>query len=420
MKLVVAFLLLAAAVASPDIRYFRYQRPLQNAPQHPAQTCLAIDAGLFAHAAPQLADLRLYRGQMETPYVIYRSVPIQTAEQFVAPLNLGLRKGQTTFDASIPDGSYTDLKLAVTRQNFIATVMISGSQTQTGAATKLGSYTIFDLARQRLGRSTVLHLPGSDFRYLHFRIVGTLSPESITGISVVRLPVGQPKLVTVAESSHPRLKGHSSVFEFTVPAHVPVDRIVLAPGSEPASFSRDVRVTVVPSVQRSARNAVEPPQPARSYGNFLRVHSVQDGHRIDEERLAIDAPKSDLDTAAMWTVSINNGDDAPLQINSVRLEMLERDLCFEAAAATRYVLFYGDPALTAPNYDYATLFKRQSNATQATAGPEQLNPQYQSRPDERPFTEKHPALLWLVLALVIVMLGAIALRSAKLTRQAPQ
>ncbi len=246
MKAVLAVLLLAAAVASPDIRYFRYERPVQNAPQQAAQTCLAIDAGLFVHAAPQLADLRLYRGRTETPYVINRSAGTRTAEEFVAPLNLGLRKGQTAFDASMPTGSYTDLKLAVTKQNFIATVMVSGSQKQTGAATKLGSYTIFDLTRQKLGRSTVLHLPQSDFRYLHFRIAGLLPPESVTGLSVVRLPVNQPKFVTVAESSQVKLKDRSSVFEFTVPAHVPVDRIVLAPGSQPANFSRDVRVTVVP------------------------------------------------------------------------------------------------------------------------------------------------------------------------------
>ena len=66
-------------------------------------------------------------------------------------------------------------------------------------------------------------------------------------------------------------------------------------------------------------------------------------------------------------------------------EMLERTLCFEAAANTSYTLYYGDPALAAPRYDYATLFVAQANALQATAGPESLNPAYQPRPDERPF-----------------------------------
>jgi hypothetical protein len=53
------------------------------------------------------------------------------------------------------------------------------------------------------------------------------------------------------------------------------------------------------------------------------------------------------------------------------------------------------------------------------AGAEQPNPAYQPRPDERPFTEKHPALLWLALVAVVVLLGAIALRSANRSAQTP-
>jgi hypothetical protein len=104
---------------------------------------------------------------------------------------------------------------------------------------------------------------------------------------------------------------------------------------------------------------------------------------------------------------------------SVRLEMLERTLCFEGADDARYTLFYGDPALTAPHYDYATLFAPKTDASQTAAGPEQRNPEYQSRPDERPFTEKHPGLLWAVLIVVIALLGGIALQSAKRAAQTP-
>ncbi len=75
--------------------------------------------------------------------------------------------------------------------------------------------------------------------------------------------------------------------------------------------------------------------------------------------------------------------------------------------------FYGDPALTSPHYDYAALFIPRADALPATLGPEQQNPTYQPRPDDRPFTEKHPALLWVSLVAVIALLGGIALRSTK-------
>jgi hypothetical protein len=413
-------LLLAVGAASPEVKYFRYERPLQNIPQRDGQSCLVVDTGIFAHAAAGLADLRLYRDGAETPYVIHMAVPVEGSEKSIAPLNLGLRDGQTVFDAELPEGKYSDLELAVTGQDFIATVAVSGSRTQDGHETKLGSYTIFDLTRQRLGRSTVLHLPESDFRYLHFRVAGPLKPENLTGVSVERLPASQPNYLTVAETSQATEKGHATVFEFDVPAHVPVDRIVFAPGAKPALFSRDVSIGVAGVQMHPATDEAEPPQPVMSYGNLLRVHGVQNGHRIDEERLAIDARGADLDTPAKWTVTIENGDDAPLKMKRVRLEMLQRSLCFESAGNASYTLYYGDPALTAPRYDYATLFAAQADAAQIAAGAEQGNPTYQSRPDERPFTEKHPGLLWAGLVAVIAVLGGIALRTAKRGTGAPQ
>jgi len=237
---------------------------------------------------------------------------------------------------------------------------------------------------------------------------------------VERLPASPPKYVTVAESSSITQKGRTSIIEFTVPAHVPVDRVSFTPGAELALFSRDVSIAVAPVSAAPESDAAQPARTAAGYGNLLCVHSVQDGHRIDEERLAIDAPWVGFSGPTKWTVTIENGDDPPLRLGSVRLEMLERSLCFEAETNGNYSLFYGDPSLESPRYDYATLFVPRAGALQITAGAEELNPAYQPRPDTRPFTEKHPALLWVALGVVIALLGAIALRSAKPVGQSPK
>jgi len=416
----VVLCLLAAATPLPEIQYFRYERPVENVPQTNKQACLVVDAGMFAKSALGLADLRLYRESAETAYVLLTAALTAPSEQRITPLNLGRRKGQTVFDVAMPAGSYSDLELAIKGQDFIATVTVSGSQTQgTGSETRLGSYTIFDLTRQKLGRSTVLHLPESDFRFLHLSIAGPIPPESVVGLSVERLPSSQPEYIEVAETQQIAQKGHSSEIEFTVPARTPVDRVVFVPGSSPANFSRNVAVSVSPVKPQLAGDAAEQPAPVTSAGTILRIHSIQDDQRIDEERLSVDAPAAIFDSPTKWSITVENGDDTPIQLNSVRLEMLERKLCFEAAGAARYTLYYGDPALNTPQYDYATFFTAQAGAAQANAGPEEPNPIYQSRPDERPFTERHPALLSSALVLVIVLLGLIALRAAKQGSKAP-
>jgi hypothetical protein len=411
MKLASAAIALAFLIASPEFRYFRYERPIQIPGQQAGQACLAIEPEVFVHAAPQLADLRLYADDTETPYTIRVATSIEGGRKAVPILNAGVRDGQTVFDAEMPDTHYSDLQLVVTARNFIATAVVTGSHIKSGNLdTKLGEFTLFDLSRQRLGRSTVLHLPDSNFPYLHFRIAGPLRPEDITGLSVERLPATQPHYRTVAETSQAVQRDHSTVLEFTVPAHMPVDRIAFEPGATPAAFSRDVTVSAVSISEKQADDQTPPPQPVTSNGSLLRIHKVQNGKRIDEERLAIDAPRDTFGTPSRWTVTIANGDDAPLLLKSVRLEMLERTLCFDASANAVYKLRYGDAALAVPQYDYARLFVPQANALEANAGQERLNPVWQPRPDERPFTERHRILLWAALVAVIALLAAIAFK----------
>jgi len=411
--------LLILAAPAPEIRYFHFQRPAQIPAQSAGQTCLVVDPGVFAHASSQLADLRLYQSgagatNIETPYVVRSDVPVVSADQTLTLLNLGKRGNETVFDAEMPSGRYSDLQLNLNGHDFLATVTVSGSQSQAAPSpTRIGSFTIFDLTKQRLGRSTVLHLPESDFRFLHFQIAGPITPEDVTGLAVSRVPVSQPKYVTVAETANTTLKDRNSIVEFVVPAHTPVDRVVFVPGAKPPNFSRDVEISIAPASRPPANDSAEPPQPVTGAGNLLRVHSVQDGHRIDEEDLAIPAPQAGFDGHARWTITIENRDDAPIQIASVRLEMLQRRLCFDATAGSAYTLFYGDAALAAPQYDYASLFALAQDPAVAQLGAETANAAFQSRPDQRPFTEKHPILLWVALVAVIAALGVVAFRSFK-------
>jgi hypothetical protein len=196
----------------------------------------------------------------------------------------------------MPAGTYSDIQLEVSGQDFLATVTVSGSQTQAaGSRTKLGLFTIFDLTRQRLGRSTVLHLPESDFHYLHFQIAGPIAPDNVTGLSVTRPPKSEPKYATVAVTAQSTLKDRNSVVEFDMPAHTPIDRILFVPGQHPPNFSRDIQISIAAVQKRPANDGSEPPPPVTGWGNILRVHSVQDGHRIDEERLTVSAPEANFD-----------------------------------------------------------------------------------------------------------------------------
>lgn len=408
-------LLLLFAAATPNPHYFRFERPLVNTPAQPRQTCVLLDDSVFAHSGPNLASLRLFRGDVETPYAIDSARTDAPPSQNITLINKGSRGGATTFDAAMPEGSYQNLTLDITAKDFIATVHVSGSQTQASARpTNLGSYTIFDFTQQKLGHSTVLHLPLSDFRYLHFRIVGPIHPEQINGLSAGPAHRAEQAYVDIASSSLVQQQGRDSIIKFTVPEDVPVDRVLFTPGAQPANFSREVTVTAThAAAPPDSEGSVITPGPAFSLGNLLRVHTTRNGHKIDEEDLAIETQSETFNTTSKWTITIHNHDDAPIQLKSVALQMIARRLCFNAAPGAAYTLYYGDKALSPPRYDYQKLFILDKNAATAHLGAGQQNPHYEDRPDTRPFTEKHPALLWIVLIAAIAVLASIALRSGR-------
>ena len=411
-----AALVLALAVATPEIRYFRYQRPVLIPEQQNGQACMALDPAVFAHAEPGLPDLRLYRDRSEVPYLLHQAAPREDKPQTILPLNAGVRGGQPAFDAEMPAGRYSNVELLLSAENFVATVTVSGSQTQGGIETRVGAYSVFDLTQQKLGRGTMLALPESDYRYLHFRIKGSLKIEAIQGIRVAPTQVQKPRYVQVAQgrpvaqTSPVAAHGRTTVWTATVPANVPVDQIVFTPPAEPALFNRTVRIT-------STLLNSTPEHPASeefvTQGSLIRVHGVQQGQHIDEERLEIEIPPGAPREAATWTITIDNGDDAPLRIESADLEMVERDLCFDANAKGPLTLYYGDAALSAPRYDYGDLTAPQADAIAVEAGAESANPAWQPRPDERPFTERHPWLLWAVLCVVIAVMGLVTLRTVQ-------
>lgn len=398
-------------------QYSRYQRTIAL-PAGAGQACAVIDAQTFSHAAPSLKDIRLYQGERELPYVITLSEPEQSDSTMARVLNLGMRGHSIVFDLEMADRPYTDVNLDLAGQDYLATASVTGRNSlQSANATHLGDFTLFDLTTQHLSRSTTLHLQESSFPYLHIVLTaspapGTHSfaatPQMVKGANVPPSREAQSLYTVVAESSAIAQQGRQSVATFALPQRVPVERVafVLAPDFK-ANFSRDVHISDRPAgTPESAAETID--------GTILRVRLGQSGREIHQQQLSVPATLgANMQGPADVKVAIDNGDDTPLPITAVRLEMRQRKLCFSAPAAQPVAIYYGDSELTAPQYDYARLFSVATHSNRAQLGPEQLNPSYRPRPDTRALTERYPDILWIALLGVICILAVIAFRSAR-------
>lgn len=420
-------LLLWQATTTPepaDPHYFRYQRTI-TLPAGPGQNCAVLDPALFPHAAPSLKDLRLYQDNREIPYAITLSEPQQPDSDTATIRNLGLRGRNIVFDLEMPNRPYTELTLDLPERDFIATATVSGTRDPNYAnQTSLGEFTLFDLTSQRLSRNTTIHLQETSLPYLHIELAispatGThtldTSPQAlqkmVQSVTVPPSREAQSLYTTAAEATSITQRSRQSVATFKLPERIPIERVsfTLAPNFK-ANFSRDVSISDHPLATANPADTLG----ETLSGTILRVHLTQSGREIRQEQLSIPATLgSNMQSAAKVDVAVNNGDDTPLPITAVRLETRQRKICFDAPSAQPLTLFYGDAALTAPQYDYTRLFSPSSEFRTAKLSPEQLNPAYRDRPDARPLTDRHPHLLWIALLIVICILAIVAIRSSK-------
>jgi hypothetical protein len=403
--------------ATADPQYFRYQRAVTVA-EGAAESCAVIDPQIFAHAAASLKDLRLYKNGGEVPYAITLSEPQQVDSENAQVRNLGMRGRNIVFDLEMPNRPYTEIVLDLAGQDFLATATVSGTRDPNYSnQTQLGEFTLFDLTSQHLSRNTTIHLQETSLPYLHIELAisaaagaGSLvvKPEMVRGVTVPPSREAQSLYTTAAIATNILQRGRQTVATFSLPQRIPVERVSFdfAPGYK-ANFSRDVRVSDRPDGAKEAASE-------SIAGTILRVHLTQAGREIRQEELSVPAILgSNMQNAATVEVAVENGDDAPLPITAVRLEMRQRKLCFDDSAGQSLTLFYGDSALTAPQYDYARLFAPSGRMGDAQLGPEELNPRFDARPDARPLTERHPHLLWIVLLAVVCVLAFVAIRSSK-------
>jgi len=432
--LAVALLLQIASVSSndpkPEPQHFRFERALTLPANASGQVCAILDATVFAHAASgSLDDLRLY-GQtaanpvLETPFDFSVS-GTQTAEDDTAPLrNLGSTHGDIVFDIEMPGRPYSAVILGLDAKDFLATAHVSGSDGHGGPTVDLGTFAVFDLTTQHLSRSTMLPLQEATFPELHISLHVIPAPNSLPhdlGPSIVRgatIPPSreaQTLYTTVASTSSFTQRGRRTFATIHVSAQVPIERLSFS--LNPAfskNFFRAVSITATPDNNRDPI-AIESLSGTISHVR-LPQNPATGSPAIDAAEQSVEAALgANLRTGATINIAIDNGDDPPLPLVSAQVEMRQRRICFDATASS-YSLMYGDPALRAPLYDYARVFTPSAKPALAILSPEHRNPHFTSRLDARPYTERHPELVWVVLLAVLTILGSIALRSSRIHR----
>lgn len=385
-------------IGGASISYFSYQRKVQVSGG--GQHYFVVDDVLWKHARADLGDLRLYSGQTEVPYtLITEHSSEQQQRTMLAVLQQSVVAGKTQFLIDMSGVTdYNHVKLDITARNFVAHAHVEGADdphAKRWAAP--GDSILYDLSKENLGSNSVLRLPRSIYRYLRVTLDGQVRPDEITGASSEKAEAQAAVWRDISGTPRQEQSGKDTVLTFDVPDNSPVERVTLAVDPAQPNFQRSVEI--------QGDNASW-----LASGEINRIHLVRAGQKIDSEQQEVAFSTSGQKTLK---VIVHNGNDPPLKISGASLQQLERRVYFDAPVSGPLTLYYGDAKLDAPVYDYARLFVRDQAAVVAQVGAETANAAYTGRPDDRPWSEKHPAVLWIVIVVAVLTLGAVALRSIR-------
>lgn len=396
MKTILTAVALLIFTVNPS--YFKYQRTVQASPA--TQQYFVVDDTVWEHARPDLGDIRLVANGKEVPYtILIESGNAERERKDVPVLQQSTVNGKTQFLVDMSQiAEYSRLELKLEAKNYVAHAIAEGSDDPHAKQwATLGDGIIYDLSSERLGNNSILRLPVSRYKYLRVTVDGPVSPKDVQGASV-ELGGGQPPLYrTVNTTTRQEQHGKDTVFTFTLSENVPVNRIRFSIEPAQPNFYRSVEVQDSKSAWVGS-------------GEISRIHMVRNGRKLDSE--SSDIPLSSRGQKEIRVI-IHNGDDPPLKIESATLEQYERRVYFNVPEQGQLTLYYGDDKLSEPIYDYARLFQLDQNAVAANLAPEVVNAGYKGRPDDRPWSERHPALLWSAIIASVLILGALALRSLR-------
>jgi uncharacterized protein DUF3999 len=409
---------LGASDLSTDLpsawRSWRYSRPIDSG-RADALNYVTLDREVFSHSENQLADLRIIDD-------VGKELPVEVRSQVTPPpqpvkLGAALRENsfvpgqftQVVLDLGERAGFHNSLRVQTSESDFINWVEVAASDDAHQWRIVNARAPISRFRRENLEGNQTVRYSENNARYLRVRIQESAHTFEVTGIEVFSSPAF--KTESPAESGAPLTaillpdsNGVTSQTQWTVDvggAAIPVARFNFET-SQP-EFYRAVRLL----------NSTDEKE-WQSVGGG-EIHRFLVNGRT-EESLGVQC--YEIWEPRYWRVEILNANDAPLSAVRLSLTMPLRFVLFHPVPNRSYRLIYGNARATAPQYDLARTLHLQANEVMAHQGlgAEEATSNYA---DPRPFTERHPNLLWLALGLAIILLGYAALRAMRTPDSAP-
>jgi hypothetical protein len=406
-----AFLLTAACAFATSLpaqwNAWRYTREIKS--EHPgALNYVAIGPDVLTHATENVPELRILdENGVETPYVVRTSIGVTRTDSWQATIRENSfvrgKYTQLVLDLGVYPRFHNAVRLDTPESDFILWAEVDASDDARTWRIVKERAPISRFRREGLEGNQTIHYSENNARYLRVQVREDDKQFPVTGASVFPSSLSRKDLIPeqwieLEESRGPDDNSAAGQTTWTLDlgnGHAPINSVAFTTNQQ--EFYRGVRVSFSSDGKEWTG------------GGGGEIYRYKTDSRSEE---SLRVPIYAYQGARFWRVEILNGDDAPLSNVKLSASMIPHLILFRPAAGHSYRIAYGNEKAQSPRYDLErTLHISAGEEAFADAlGPEQENDGYQ---DPRPFSERHPAVLWGSLALAVILLGYTALRTMR-------
>jgi len=404
---VVSFLALATEL--PDKwRSWRYWRAVQTSPADtdgPAEVLLPWE--MYKHCQSGCVDVRIVNSSGEgVPYVVQeRRVPRNVEEHAARVIENSFvadRYTQVIGDLGKGHASYDRVKVETGRPDFIVWAEVALSDDARTWRVVEARAPIARFRSRAVDGTQTIPFQGLSSRYVRVRIADPSAQFPVSGISVLHEESSQPqpiRQVTAAFSEEKSGDPTESVWRTTLTSlNQPISELEIS--TDTREFYRAVRISGSSDGQEW------------SYWGSGVVYRYAQGNQTRELQ-RVDFPEATGNK--LLRVEVINGNDEPLANLHLALKAVPRGLAFRQVKGQQYRLIYGNQKALGPQYDLGHYFESGTPRPVyriLSLGPEEDTANYR---DPRPFTERHPELLWSALGVAIFLIGLTAIQALRST-----
>ena len=389
--------------------YFKEIRP---GPNQTGLLEIVLDRDTLDKARADEADLRLYdNAGREIPYVLRVRRNVNVEDEYQGrEFNRAVKDGavQISIDLGEQPHEHNEVLIETAGNNFRRLTDVEGSSDGIRWATLTSRAELFRFtADGRTVEQQSIPYPVSRYRFLRVSVDRDLqtdqSAPELKGVRVRRLIRLQGEFTQVMGSMEPRqsdrLHGRAaSIWRIDLGGRIPVERITVAPAE--GDYSRPFEL-----------EADDDPNASIQLASGELVHHDKPGFA----RAKIDFAER---FARHLKLTVIDDRNEPLPISGVAALGAARQVVFEAAAADRSPLrlYYGNKKAPAPHYDLDARIPANAvvQLTRLGLGPQQQNPVF--LPEPKPFSERQPWVVYVVLIAACAILAWLLLNIARASK----